>query len=111
MKRTMLAMLVMASLAASAQEPVLVAPGAVIAPGNLPPDFYPRSPCVKPDMAAIGAKPRDARDVKAVDEYNQRVQAYNKVAPAFNACIKDYAARAQNAIARIQAAIQDANTH
>ena len=85
--------------------------GAAIGAGNLPADFYPKSPCPKPDAAGIADKPRDARDGKAVDAYNHRVQAYNKVAQAFNGCVVDYAARAQNDIARIQAAIRDANAH
>ena len=84
------------------------APAAVGA-GNLPPDFYPKSPCAKPDSASIADKPKDARDVKAVQEYNQRIQTYNKTAQAFNGCITEYAAKAQNDIARIQAAIRDAN--
>ena len=77
--------------------------------GNLPPDFYPKSPCIKPDAAGIGDKPRDARDVKAVDEYNRRIQTYNTVAQTFNGCVTDYAAKARNDIDRIQAAIRDAN--
>jgi hypothetical protein len=85
------------------------AAGPVVGPGNLPPDFYPKSPCSKPDAASIGDKPRDARDLKAVQEYNQRVQAYNKVANAFNPCVTDYAAKARNDIERIQQAIRDAN--
>jgi hypothetical protein len=85
--------------------PAPAAPGT----GNLPPDFYPRSPCIKPDPAGIGDKPRDARDGKAVDEYNRRIQTYNKVAQAFNGCVTDYAAKARNDIERIQAAIRDAN--
>ena len=79
--------------------------------GNLPPDFYPKSPCIKPDAASIADKPRDARDLKAVADYNRRIQTYNQVAAAFNACITDYAARAQNDITRIQAAVRDANAH
>ncbi len=85
--------------------------GAAIGAGNLPADFYPKSPCTKPDTAAIGDKPRDARDVKAVQDYNQRVQTYNKTAAGFNTCVVDYAARANNDIARIQQAIRDANGH
>ena len=77
--------------------------------GNLPPDFYPKSPCTKPDSASIADKPRDGRDLKAVQDYNQRVQTYNKSAQGFNICIKDYAAKAQNDMARIQQAIRDAN--
>ena len=87
--------------------PSATAPG----PGNLPPDFYPKSPCIKPDAASIGDKPRDARDGKAVDAYNRRIQAYNAVAHTFNACVTDYAAKAHNDIERIQAAIRDANMH
>lgn len=83
--------------------------GTVIGAGNLPPDFYPKSPCIKPDMASISDKPRDERDQKAVQDYNQRVQAYNKLAKAFNPCVTDYGAKANNDIARIQAAIRDAN--
>jgi hypothetical protein len=86
-------------------------PGAAVGPGNLPPDFYPKSPCIKPDAASIGEKPRDARDLKAVQDYNQRVQAYNKTASGFNTCVVDYAGKANNDIARIQQAIRDANGH
>jgi hypothetical protein len=92
----------LASLPAAAQTPV-------IGPGNLPPDFYPHSSCAKPDMSMIGRKPGDARDVKAVDAYNKQVQAYNQAAPAFNACIQAYADKANNDMARIRAAVQDAN--
>ena len=83
----------------------------IIGPGNLPPDFYPKSPCTKPDISSIPEKPRDERDQKAVLDYNQKVQAYNKLAKAFNPCVTDYGTRANNDIARIQAAIRDANAH
>jgi hypothetical protein len=102
MKWLMTAMLMALPVGAMAQTPV-------IGPGNLPPDFYPHSNCAKPDMSMIGRKPGDARDVKAVDAYNKQVQAYNQAAPAFNACIQDYAAKANNDMARIRAAVQDAN--
>jgi hypothetical protein len=103
MRFLMIALLVL-PVAAAAQPPL-----AEIGPGNLPPDFYPRSTCVKPDMAMIGRKPGDARDVKAVEAYNKQVQAYNQAAPAFNACIQAYADRANIDIGRIRAAVQDAN--
>ncbi len=105
MRFLMIALLAL-PVAAAAQPPL-----AEIGPGNLQPDFYPRSTCVKPDMAMIGPKPRDARDVRAVEAYNKQVQAYNKSAPVFNACVQDYAAKARNDMERIRAAIQDANTH
>ncbi len=82
----------------------------IIAPGNLPPDFYPKSTCVKPDLAALGKPPRDATDNRVAAIYNEKIAAYNRQAPAFNACLKDYAARAQNDVARINAAIRDANS-
>lgn len=84
---------------------------AAMGAGNLPPDFYPKSPCIKPDAASLGDKPRDARDGKAIEAYNQRIQAYNTVARTFNACVADYAARARNDVERIQSAIRDANAH
>ena len=64
----------------------------------------------EPDRAGIDAPPRDATNHRAVAEYNEKVAAYNKVAPAFNACVKDYAARAQNDVTRINAALRDANS-
>ena len=79
--------------------------------GNLPPDFYPKSPCVKPDAALMADRPHDVRDVKAIDNYNERVRMYNATAQAFNVCVVDYAAKANNDIGRIQAAIRDANLH
>ncbi len=116
--RVVIATLVVFAAVAGAEAQDLTPPAVKLPPatapvgaGNLPPDFYPKSPCVKPDAAGIGDKPRDARDLKAVQEYNQRVQTYNKAAQVFNPCVTDYAARAQNDIARIQAAVRDANTH
>jgi hypothetical protein len=105
MRWLMIAMLALPMAAAAQPLP------ANIGPGNLPPDFYPRSTCEKPDLSMIGRKPGDARDVKAVEAYNKQVQAYNQSAPVFNACVQDYAAKARNDMERIRAAIQDANTH
>jgi len=106
MRWLMTAMLVALPACAMAQT---VPPVPVPAAGNLPADFYPRSPCTKPDLSMIGRKPGDARDVKAVEAYNKQVQAYNQAAPAFNACIQAYADRANIDIGRIRAAVQDAN--
>ena len=108
MKLVVSVLLAVLPLVATAQE--LAPPAAIIAPGNVPADFYPKSPCIKPDRAGIDAPPRDATNHRAVAEYNEKVAAYNKVAPAFNACVKDYAARAQNDVTRINAALRDANS-
>jgi hypothetical protein len=106
----MTAMLVALPACAVAQTaPPVPVPVPVPPAGNLPADFYPRSPCTKPDLSMIGRKPGDARDVQAVEAYNKQVQAYNQAAPAFNACIQAYADRANVDIGRIRAAVQDAN--
>ena len=77
--------------------------------GNLPPGFYPKSPCIKPDSQSVGRQPGDRRDGRAVDAFNQQVRAYNKVVQTYNACVQDYAARAQHDIQEIRAAINAAN--
>ena len=71
--------------------------------GNMPPDFYPRSPCVKPDQATLGAQPA-VTDRKAMAVYNLKVTAFNQQAVTFNACLKTYQDNAQRDIAAIQAA-------
>ena len=75
--------------------------------GNLPPDFYPRSPCTRPDRAAIGAQPA-ITDIKAMEAYNLKVATYNQQAVTFGACVKDYQERARHDIQRIQATVQSA---
>ncbi len=72
--------------------------------GNLPPDFYPHSPCVNPDRAAIG--PQFAvTDLKAMQAYNQRVASYNQQAEALGTCLKTYKDRARHDVEVIQAAV------
>lgn len=79
------------------------------ATGNLPAGFYPKSPCVKPDVQSIGRQPADQRDGRAVVAFNEKVRAYNKTTQTYNACVQDYAAKAQHDIQEIRAAIAAAN--
>ena len=90
----------------------LAGPAAAQAQGsNMPPDFYPHPPCVKPDK---GHLVQPGNDVDARRVYNVRVKAFNDKAVAFNACLKTYIDNAQNDINAIQAivhgAVADANT-
>jgi len=83
------------------------------APGsNMPADFYPKSPCVKP---VPPGKPPEAVNQSAMQIYNDKVKRFNGAATAFNDCTKAYVDNAQRDIAQIQAivhaAVQDANTH
>ncbi len=73
------------------------------APGNMPADFYPRSPCVKPDQGLIGAQPPPS-DHEAMVAYNLRVAAFNKQAVSFSTCLKTYQDNAQRDIQAIEAA-------
>jgi hypothetical protein len=75
--------------------------------GNLPPDFYPRPVCEKPDKTAIGSTP-GVQDQQAMIAYNLKVRNFNKRAEAFNACMKDYTDKAQRDIDVIQAAVHTA---
>jgi len=77
--------------------------------GNLPADFYPRSPCVKPDQSALGAQPA-VTDVKAMTAYNHKVEAFNELALTFNACLKTYQDKSRHDINEIEAAVQPAPT-
>lgn len=107
MIRIVFLILLAAMGAALAQETPVTAAAA----GNLPPGFYPRSPCVKPDAQSIGRQPGDRRDGRAVAAFNDQVRAYNKVAQTYNACVQDYAAKAQHDIQEIRAAIAAANAN
>ena len=75
--------------------------------GNLPADFYPRSPCVKPDRESVGVQPV-ATDLTAMRAYNLKVGMFNQRAAAFSVCLKAYQDRAQHDIQEIQAAVQPA---
>jgi hypothetical protein len=75
------------------------------ATGNLPPGFYPRSPCRKPDGRFL-KKPPTTQDIPA---YNRKVQAYNQAAHIFNACVTIYTAQAQHDMQAIREAINTAN--
>lgn len=93
--------------AAAAQPPTAAA-------SNMPPDFYPRSPCIKPDKSGLGGAP-GIQDQQAMLAYNLKVKAYNQKAAAFGICMKTYVDNAQNDIAHIQdvvhAAVAEANQH
>jgi len=78
--------------------------------GNLPADFYPRSPCVRPDRTALGAQPA-MTDITAMAGYNLKVAAYNQQAEAFGPCLKAYQDRARHDIQVIQEAVQPATAN
>jgi hypothetical protein len=91
---------------------LLAGPAAAQAPGNLPPDFYPRPACEKPQAPG---KPPESSSQAAMQLYNAKVKAFNAKAVTFNACMQDYRDRAQNDInailATVHAAVTDANAH
>jgi hypothetical protein len=113
--RIAFALLLMMTALAQAQNAAIPAPVRETAKtatiGNLPPGFYPKSPCVKPDAQSIGRQPGDRRDGRAVAAFNEKVRAYNNVAQTYNACVQDYAAKAQHDIQEIRAAIAAANAN
>ena len=78
-----------------------------IAAGNMPADFYPASPCVKPNRDALGTQP-PAQDVKAMAAYNLRVASFNDQAKNFTDCLKSYQDKAKRDIEQIRAATRDA---
>ena len=84
-----------------------VPPPAPMAPGNMPADFYPASPCAKPDRDALGAQP-SPQDVKAMAAYNLRVAAFNDQAKDFADCLKGYQGKARRDMEQIRAATRDA---
>jgi hypothetical protein len=77
------------------------------AAGNLPPDFYPKPVCEKPDKAAIGGAP-GVQDQQAMIAYNLKIRNFNKQAAVFNACMKDYTDKAQRDIDAIQTTVHAA---
>ena len=82
-------------------------PPAPMAAGNMPADFYPASPCVKPTRDALGAEP-PAQDIKAMAAYNLRVKSFNDQAKNFTDCLKAYQDKAKRDIEQIRAATRDA---
>jgi len=82
-------------------------PAAAQTAGNLPPDFYPKPACERPDKTAIGGAP-GVQDQQAMIAYNLKVRNFNKRAEAFNACMKDYTDKAQRDIDVIQATVHAA---
>ena len=88
-----------------------LAEGREIAPpagaGNLQPEFYPRSPCVRPDQTLLDMQPA-VSDGKGMEAYNLKVEKFNQQAAVFNFCVKDYRDKAQHDIQEIQAAVQPA---
>jgi hypothetical protein len=78
-----------------------------IAIGNLPADFYPRSPCINPNRDGLGDQP-PAQDVKAMAAYNQRVTVFNDQANGFTDCLKAYQDKARRDMEQIRGAARDA---
>jgi len=75
--------------------------------GNLPADFYPRSPCVKPDRGSVSVQPA-ATDLNAMRAYNLKVEIFNQQAAAFGVCLKAYQDRARHDIQAIRSAVEPA---
>lgn len=73
--------------------------------GNLPADFYPRSPCMRPDRTALGAQPA-MTDITAMRDYNLKVAAFNLQVETFGTCLRSYQDKARHDIRVIQAAVQ-----
>lgn len=100
MRPVILCALLLAPLAAAGQTSA----------GNMPPDFYPKPSCEKPQSPG---KPFDAQDQMTQLAYNAKVRKFNSQAVAFNTCMKDYNDRAQNDInailATVHAAVAAAN--
>lgn len=109
------ALLVTMTATAQAQDTLIPSPvletAKAAATGNLPPGFYPKSPCIKPDSQSIARPPLDRRDLRTVYAFNEKVRSYNKVTQTYNACVLDYVARAQRDIQEIQAAIAAVNAN
>jgi hypothetical protein len=80
--------------------------------GNLPPGFYPRPSCEKPQAPG---KPPESANQAAMQLYNAKVKAFNGKVVTFNACMQNYRDRAQNDVdailATVHAAVVDANAH
>ena len=83
------------------------APPPSVAAGNMPADFYPASPCAKPNRDTLGAQP-PPQDAKAMAAYNLRVASFNDQAKNFTDCLKAYQDRAKRDIEQIHAATRDA---
>jgi hypothetical protein len=75
--------------------------------GNMPADFYPVSPCAKPNRELLGVQP-PATDVKAMAGYNLRVAAFNGQAESFTACLKAYQDKARRDMEQIRVAVRSA---
>ena len=84
-------------------------PPAPVAPGNMPADFYPASPCAKPSREALGTQP-PPQDVKAMAAYNLRVASFNDQAKVFADCLRGYQDNARRDMEQIRAATRDAAT-
>ena len=81
---------------------------------NMPPDFYPRSPCIKPAKVEKDGTARTSSGSAqywAPTDVNAEVAKFNKAALAFNACIKLYVDKArldtQNILGVVNAATAD----
>ncbi len=75
------------------------------AAGNLPADFYPRSPCIRPERTALGSQPA-ITEISAMRDYNIKVAAFNLQVENFGTCLRAYQERARYDIQAIQVAVQ-----
>ena len=82
------AVLGVAAATASAQERPIPA---TVSSGNLPPEFYIKVNCNKPDQFTL-PKPSYG-DREGIASYNWAVQHHNSQLRAFDACINDYVAK------------------
>lgn len=83
----------LAFLPVSAQEP---APPPAALSGNLPPDFYIKAACEKPNRPSLAKPSYEDRD--GVATYNEAVRHYNARSKAFDSCINAYVDKAPNDI-------------
>lgn len=81
---------------------------------NMPPDFYPHSPCIKPAKVVKDGTARTSggsAQYWAPTDVNVPVANFNKAYAAFNACIKAYVDKAQHdtqyILAVVNAAVAD----
>ena len=78
--------------------PVMAQPVQTTAPGsNMPADFYPRSPCIKPQKVKRDSTARTSSGSAQpwAPMVNKDVEEFNRLAIAFNACINLYVANAR----------------
>jgi len=82
--------------------PVSQADSPPAAQGNMPADFYPRSPCAKPDQGALGVQP-SPQDHAAMTAHNIGLKAFNELTLIVTTCLTTFAVKAGRGIRPMQA--------